>query len=498
MNLIVVAPWKPGKRRFVGNVLQAVYGGSTVATEVYLGEDGVVYFKDPYTVGHESRPMSETMWNVITALNFTPPPPDLTQYEKYFKTAVYAVVKSRSERRAVMREAKDNWIYIQYLLDRFTGRAYFSGYGVFEAALALNNIFNAFITEVAVPVNVLAKPPRFASVPRNVAERLEQLRIEVVQFGNYRRIVLQAGELRFPTNIAIAEAFMPMLVKRLVPSLTLDRPMGTVEERHYNARIAADLIDYNINTRKMGRVPIPVKTESRVPGCNDISLIMGYLAYALFDLRTGVIISGAMGSGKTYKLNELLYLTPPNFQVVVIERGAKEILTPLQDQMLSIRIENESELERALSQALRYGTALTVIVQAEARTALELYYMAVFKLTGHGNATTMHAESPHDAITRIAEAKAPVEGLDGFVIMQLRAEEAGGRLNRFATHLYTVVREEEAEKPIEHPRLKPMGLVLQNPCEVGLPEKARKYADVFSKIINMTPLDARAKALEML
>ena len=251
MNLIVVAPWKPGKRRFVGNVLQAVYGGSTVATEVYLGEDGVVYFKDPYTVGHESRPMSETMWNVITALNFTPPPPDLTQYEKYFKTAVYAVVKSRSERRAVMREAKDNWIYIQYLLDRFTGRAYFSGYGVFEATLALNNIFNVFITEVAVPVNVLAKPPRFASVPRNVAERLEQLQIEVVQFGNYRRIVLQAGELRFPTNITIAEVFMPMLVKRLVPSLTLDRPMGTVEERHYNARIAADLIDYNINTRKI-------------------------------------------------------------------------------------------------------------------------------------------------------------------------------------------------------------------------------------------------------
>jgi type IV secretory pathway ATPase VirB11/archaellum biosynthesis ATPase len=498
MNLFVIAPWKPGRYKFVGNVLQSIYGGKTIATELYLSEDGTLMFKDPYTVGHDKNPMSDDAHKVLTALNFAPPPPDDRRYWEYIKTAARAVL-GRSAARAVMREFKYYEAELLYLIDRLTGRGIFSGYGVAEAAIALNNISTQFVTEVVLPQNPLAKPARLTRIPRNIAERYEQLKTEVVQYGNYRTVVVQLGEVRLPTNIVIAGEFIPMLVKRLHPGLTYDHPMDTIEDRHYMCRIAADVVDYNVNIRKMGKVPVPTETAvSPSVGAADVAEVMGYLAYSLFDLKTGVLISGAMGSGKTYKLNELLYLTPPNYQIVVVERGAKEILTPLIGQLLSIRITHEDQLSAALSQALRYGTALTAIVQAEARTALELYYMAMYKLTGHGNATTMHAESPFEAVTRIAEAKAPIEGLRGIVIMQLRAEETGKGLRRVVTHLYRIVEREEAVDPIEHPRLAPMGLALENPLKRGLPERAKRYAAVFRKIIGMMPLDARNKAVEML
>ncbi len=91
----------------------------------------------------------------------------------------------------------------------------------------------------------------------------------------------------------------------------------------------------------------------------------------------------------------------------------------------------------------------------------------MYKLTGHGDATTMHAESPFEAVTRIAEAKAPIEGLRGIVIMQLRAEETGEGLRRVATHLNSIVERDEAADPIEHPRPAPMGVDLENPHGAG-------------------------------
>jgi len=148
-----------------------------------------------------------------------------------------------------------------------------------------------------------------------------------------------------------------------------------------------------------------------------------------------VVFSGGMGTGKTTQLNQLLYLTPPWMQVVVVERGAREIWAPLEGQMLHLSVPSEDKLWMALDQALRYGTMHTLVALAEARTPQELKTLVNYKLTGHGALTTMHADAVKDVVLRIKEAEAPPEGLDGMLIIQLSA--AGG--TRYVKEVKVVV-----------------------------------------------------------
>jgi type IV secretory pathway ATPase VirB11/archaellum biosynthesis ATPase len=148
------------------------------------------------------------------------------------------------------------------------------------------------------------------------------------------------------------------------------------------------------------------------------------LASLVIETRGSVVFSGGMGTGKTTQLNQLLYLTPPWTQVVVVERGAREIWAPLEGQMLHLSVPSEDRLWMALDQALRYGTMHTLVALAEARTPQELKTLVNYKLTGHGALTTMHADSVKDVVLRIREANAPPEGLDGMFIIQMSA--AGG------------------------------------------------------------------------
>jgi type IV secretory pathway ATPase VirB11/archaellum biosynthesis ATPase len=236
-----------------------------------------------------------------------------------------------------------------------------------------------------------------------------------------------------PTNVVVPEAFMPILVKKLVPSLTLERPFQTREDPVYRLRIAADLLEYNVNIRKMSEPPRPsaglIKvyerprrledSESR-PNVQDLSALEVFaLATIAAEARWTVIFSGAMGTGKTTQLNLLLYFIPPWMQVVIIERGAREIWAPLEGQILHISVPSESRLMDALDQALRYGTMATIVTLAEARTSQELNFLVSYKLTGHGGLTTMHADTIHDALLRIKRSGAPVEALANTMILQL-------------------------------------------------------------------------------
>jgi type IV secretory pathway ATPase VirB11/archaellum biosynthesis ATPase len=377
-------------------------------------------------------------------------PPDEREYPKLVKS----VAEGLRDKAIwpLYREYRD---VVHYLLDRWSGAREYMGYGALEALMR-----DPMLTEIVIPQPV-APAAKYTFIPKNLKEQLDYIKFQMVELGRYRRVVAVRNELRLPTNIVIPEPLMYVVVKQLLPSLTMDRPMLTREDQIYKARIAADLLEFNVNIRKASAYPKPSRSllrpyltkpkhvgEAKAEPYSPEGLEVLAFASLVLETRGSVVFSGGMGTGKTTQLNQLLYLTPPWFQVVVVERGAREIWAPLEGQMLHLSVPSEDKLWIALDQALRYGTMHTLVALAEARTPQELMTLVNYKLTGHGALTTMHADTVGDAVLRIKEAEAPPEGLDGTLVIQLSA--VGG--TRFVKEVKAVVakgREVDVAEPSE-------------------------------------------------
>jgi type IV secretory pathway ATPase VirB11/archaellum biosynthesis ATPase len=377
-------------------------------------------------------------------------PPDEREYPKLVKS----VAEGLRDKAIwpLYREYRD---MVHYLLDRWSGAREYMGYGALEALMR-----DSMLTEIVIPQPV-APAAKYTFIPKNLKEQLDYIKFQMVELGRYRRVVAVRNELRLPTNIVIPEPLMYVVVKQLLPSLTMDRPMLTREDQIYKARIAADLLEFNVNIRKASAYPKPSRSllrpyltkpkhvgEAKAEPYSPEGLEVLAFASLVLETRGSVVFSGGMGTGKTTQLNQLLYLTPPWFQVVVVERGAREIWAPLEGQMLHLSVPSEDKLWAALDQALRYGTMHTLVALAEARTPQELKTLVNYKLTGHGALTTMHADTVGDAVLRIKEAEAPPEGLDGTLVIQLSA--VGG--TRFVKEAKAVVakgREVDVAEPSE-------------------------------------------------
>jgi len=377
-------------------------------------------------------------------------PPDEREYPKLVKS----VAEGLRDKAIwpLYREYRD---VVHYLLDRWSGAREYMGYGALEVLMR-----DSMLTEIVIPQPV-APAAKYTYIPKNLKEQLDYIKFQMVELGRYRRVVAVRNELRLPTNIVIPEPLMYVVVKQLLPSLTMDRPMLTREDQIYKARIAADLLEFNVNIRKASAYPKPSRSllrpyltkpkhvgEAKAEPYSPEGLEVLAFASLVLETRGSVVFSGGMGTGKTTQLNQLLYLTPPWFQVVVVERGAREIWAPLEGQMLHLSVPSEDKLWMALDQALRYGTMHTLVALAEARTPHELRTLVNYKLTGHGALTTMHADTVGDAVLRIKEAEAPPEGLDGTLVIQLSA--VGG--TRFVKEVKAVVakgREVDVAEPSE-------------------------------------------------
>ena len=378
-------------------------------------------------------------------------PPDEREYPKLVKSVAEGLRDKAIW--TLYREYRD---VVHYLLDRWSGAREYMGYGALEALMR-----DPMLTEIVIPQPV-APAAKYTFIPKNLKEQLDYIKFQMVELGRYRRVVAVRNELRLPTNIVIPEPLMYVVVKQLLPSLTMDRPMLTREDQIHKARIAADLLEYNVNIRKVSAYPKPSKSLLKPYTAKSVETAGGArgefyrpeglevlaLASLVIETRGSVVFSGGMGTGKTTQLNQLLYLTPPWMQVVVVERGAREIWAPLEGQMLHLSVPSEEKLWMALDQALRYGTMHTLVALAEARTPQELRTLVNYKLTGHGALTTMHADAVKDVVLRIREANAPPEGLDGMLIIQLSA--AGG--TRYVKEVKVVVtkgREVDVAEPSE-------------------------------------------------
>ena len=244
------------------------------------------------------------------------------------------------------------------------------------------------------PLELLLKDGSISDIlingPKNVyVERDGKLIKTDVEFRNdaqllqiIDRIVSRLGR-RVDETCPMVDARLPdgSRVNAIIPPLALDGPAVSIRRFGTRPMKLEDLLNYKAFTPEM------------------VMLLEGAM-----KARLNIIISGGTGSGKTTLLNTLSSFIPNDQRIITIEDAAE--LQLQQDHVVRLEtrppnIEGKGEVRATdlVRNALRMRPERIIIGECRGPEALD---MLQAMNTGHeGSLTTIHANSPRDAISRI-------------------------------------------------------------------------------------------------
>src|SRR3954449_6107141 len=231
---------------------------------------------------------------------------------------------------------------------------------------------------------VMCNGPKSVYIERR--GKIEDTDVEFVDEGHLRRtidkIVGQVGR-RIDEGSPMVDARLPdgSRVNAVVHPVAIGGPFLTIRKFSKVPYQVGDLINFNTLT-----APVAHFLDACVRG------------------RLNVLVSGGTGSGKTTLLNVLSSFVPPTERVVTIE-DAKELQLQ-QDHVLSLEarppnIEGSGAImiRDLVRNALRMRPDRIIVGECRGAEALD---MLQAMNTGHdGSLTTIHANSPRDALARL-------------------------------------------------------------------------------------------------
>jgi pilus assembly protein CpaF len=191
-------------------------------------------------------------------------------------------------------------------------------------------------------------------------------------------------------------------VNAIIPPLALDGPMLSIRRFAVERLSMDDMIDFGTVTETAAQV-----------------------LKAIIEVRLNVIVSGGTGAGKTTMLNILSSFISHQQRIVTIEDSAELQLQQPHVVRLETRppnIENKGEITQRdlLRNSLRMRPERIVLGEVRGAEALD---MLQAMNTGHdGSLTTVHANTPRDALGRI-ETMVSMSGIS-FPPKALRAQIA--------------------------------------------------------------------------
>ncbi len=230
-------------------------------------------------------------------------------------------------------------------------------------------------------------------------ERLGRLEITDVVFADddhlmkiIDKIVSRVGR-RIDESSPMVDARLPdgSRVNAIIPPLSIDGPI--------------------LSIRRFATVPLLMEN---LLAYHTLSQEMAQFIGALAKAKVNILISGGTGSGKTTLLNILSGYIPAEERIVTIEDAAELQLQQPHVVRLETRppnIEGRGEVaQRALVRnALRMRPDRIILGEARGPEALD---MLQAMNTGHdGSMTTVHANTPRDALARL-ESMIAMVGVD--------------------------------------------------------------------------------------
>lgn len=232
--------------------------------------------------------------------------------------------------------------------------------------------------------DILVTTPRLIYVERR--GKLEQTNIEFKDDAHLMRIierVVSRVGRRIDESSPMVDARLPdgSRVNAVIPPLAVDGPL--------------------LSIRRFGGDPLQPADLLR-----NLSLTEGMLELvkSCVKARLNIIISGGTGAGKTTFLNMLSGFIPSNERIVTIEDAAELQLRQTHVARLETRppnVEGKGAVaqRQLLINALRMRPDRIIVGEVRGEEALD---MLQAMNTGHdGSLTTIHANSPRDAISRL-------------------------------------------------------------------------------------------------
>ncbi|HUP01718.1 MAG TPA: CpaF family protein [Gemmatimonadota bacterium] len=170
-------------------------------------------------------------------------------------------------------------------------------------------------------------------------------------------------------------------VNAIIPPLAIDGPHLSIRKFKRDVLTAEDLLRYQTVTQPM------------------LELLQG-----IVKARLNILISGGTGSGKTTLLNVLSTSIPVSERVVTIEDSAElQLRQPhvvrLETRPSNVEGQGEITARQLVINSLRMRPDRIIVGEARGSEAVD---MLQAMNTGHdGSLTTLHANSPRDALSRL-------------------------------------------------------------------------------------------------
>lgn len=232
---------------------------------------------------------------------------------------------------------------------------------------------------------------------------------EIMVNGPLHVYVEKSGKI-YRTDTAFADdQQVSAAIERIVSPLgrRIDESSPMVDARlkdgsRVNAIIPPlSLVGPSITIRKFSKTPLQV---SDLVGFGSLTYEMADFLNICVQLRKNIIISGGTGSGKTTLLNVLSSYLPNTERIVTIEDAAElqlrqEHVVRLESRPPNIEGKGEIAIRDLVRNSLRMRPDRIVIGECRGGEALD---MLQAMNTGHdGSLTTVHANSPRDALARL-------------------------------------------------------------------------------------------------
>ena len=269
---------------------------------------------------------------------------------------------TRDERRQVVREITDDIL----------------GYGPLEPLLREDDISE-----------VMVNGPDRIYVER--AGKIELSKSTFVDDAHLLRIidkiVSQVGR-RVDESSPMVDARLPdgSRVNAIIPPLSLRGPVLTIRKFSRDPYTMDDLINFG-----------------------SVSSKAAHFLAACVQGKLNVLISGGTGTGKTTTLNALSAFVPGDERIVTIEDAAElqlqqDHVIPLESRPANIEGQGEIKIRELVRNALRMRPDRIIVGEVRGAETLD---MLQAMNTGHeGSLTTIHANSPRDALVASGDAGA--------------------------------------------------------------------------------------------
>jgi pilus assembly protein CpaF len=234
---------------------------------------------------------------------------------------------------------------------------------------------------------------------RIYVERAGKLILTTVKFDDndhvrriIDRIILPLGR-RIDADWPLVDARLPdgSRVNAVIPPVAIDGPSITIRKFSKHRLTVEDLIQYGSLTPQIGE-----------------------FLKACVVSRLNIVVSGGTGSGKTTLLNVLSGFIPTSERIVTIEDAAElqlhqDHVVRLETKKANLDGKGEVTIRDLVRNALRMRPERIIVGECRGGEALD---MLQAMNTGHdGSLTTLHANAPRDAISRM-ETMSLMAGLD--------------------------------------------------------------------------------------